>query len=88
MVSKNEAWLAGLIKVADIELVDVSRRDIEEAVGGFFRYGKGFGPASLNFGDCIVYGTAEAASVHILFKGDDFSKTDIGQVMLQGEETP
>ena len=77
MVTKNLGWIDGLIKAANLELVPVSKRDIEEAVNGFFRYGKGVNPAGLNFGDCIVYGTAKAAGASVLFKGDDFSHTDI-----------
>lgn len=85
MVTKNVAWINGLIKAADLELIDVSKRDIEEAVTGFFRYSKGLNPAGLNFGDCIVYGTAKATEVNLLFKGNDFSKTDVGKVVI-GEE--
>ena len=86
MVTKNIAWIDGLIEAADLELIGVSKQDIEEAITGFFRYGKGVNPAGLNFGDCIVYGTAKATAVNLLFKGDDFSKTDIVSVVIEGEE--
>lgn len=87
MVTKNVAWIDGFIKAADLELVGVSKRDIEEAVTGFFRYGKSLNPAGLNFGDCVVYGTAKAAEVNLLFKGDDFSKTDAGKAAIEGEKS-
>ena len=44
----------------------------------YLRYGKGTGhPAQLNFGDCFAYALAKAMDVPLLYKGDDFAKTDI-----------
>jgi ribonuclease VapC len=40
-------------------------------------YGRGQHPARLNFGDCMVYGVAKAEREALLFKGNDFSQTDI-----------
>jgi ribonuclease VapC len=41
-------------------------------------YGKGSGhPAKLNFGDCFAYTLARATGELLLFKGDDFIRTDI-----------
>ena len=40
-------------------------------------YGKGRHPAGLNFGDCFSYALAKVTGEPLLFKGDDFSKTDI-----------
>lgn len=40
-------------------------------------YGKGRHPAGLNFGDCFAYALAKAQREPLLFKGEDFSKTDI-----------
>ena len=40
-------------------------------------YGRNNHPARLNFGDCLVYGVAKAEREPLLFKGDDFSQTDI-----------
>lgn len=41
-------------------------------------FGKGRHRAALNFGDCFTYALAKAYREPILFKGDDFSRTDIG----------
>jgi ribonuclease VapC len=41
------------------------------------RFGKGNHPARLNLGDCFAYALAKARREPLLFKGDDFSKTDI-----------
>jgi ribonuclease VapC len=43
----------------------------------FLKYGKGRHPAGLNFGDCFSYALAKATGEPLLFKGDDFSKTDL-----------
>ena len=40
-------------------------------------YGKGRHPAKLNFGDCCSYATAKHLNQPLLFKGNDFSQTDI-----------
>ncbi len=40
-------------------------------------FGKGRHPAGLNFGDCFSYALAKASGEALLFKGGDFSKTDI-----------
>jgi ribonuclease VapC len=40
-------------------------------------FGKGNHPAELNFGDCFAYALAKAAGLPLLFKGDDFAKTDV-----------
>jgi ribonuclease VapC len=43
----------------------------------FRRFGKGRHPAGLNFGDCAAYALASTRGEPLLFKGEDFSKTDI-----------
>jgi ribonuclease VapC len=43
----------------------------------FERFGKGRHPAGLNFGDCATYALAKARGLPLLFKGEDFSKTDL-----------
>jgi len=48
-----------------------------EAVDAYRRFGKGRPPASLNFGDCMTYAVAALAGEPLLFRGDDFSQTDV-----------
>lgn len=47
------------------------------AAEGYRRFGKGRHPAGLNFGDCFSYALAIREHVPLLFKGDDFIKTDV-----------
>ena len=43
----------------------------------FLRFGKGRHPARLNCGDCASYALAKSRRIPLLFKGADFSRTDI-----------
>ena len=62
---------AGIQVVAqDVELTEAARH-------GFLRYGKGRHPAGLNLGDCASYALAKVRNLPILFKGEDFPKTDL-----------
>lgn len=47
------------------------------AIDAWLRYGKGCHPASLNFGDCLSYATAQLAEEPLLCIGNDFSQTDL-----------
>jgi ribonuclease VapC len=66
-----------LMKMSGIEIVPVDRNLAAAAVNAFDRYGKGRHPARLNLSDCFAYGLAKSRNLPLLFKGDDFSKTDI-----------
>ncbi len=61
-----------------IEIVPTTTADAETALDAHSRYGKGRGhPAQLNLGDCFAYAVARRHGVALLFKGEDFDKTDI-----------
>jgi len=62
---------------AGIELVSVDIEQAQIARRAFKEYGKGRHPAGLNFGDCFPYALAKSRNDTLLFKGNDFSKTDI-----------
>ena len=47
------------------------------AHGAWRRYGKGRHPAGLNFGDCFSYALAISLRLPLLFKGEDFARTDV-----------
>lgn len=49
------------------------------ALAAFERFGKGSGhPAQLNLGDCFAYAIAKRHGIKLLYKGNDFSQTDLG----------
>jgi ribonuclease VapC len=60
-----------------VEVMVVTRDQVEAAREGFRRFGKGRHPAALNFGDCFSYGLAKVLAESLLFCGEDFSKTDV-----------
>jgi ribonuclease VapC len=62
---------------AEIALVPFDADQAEIARRAFDRYGKGRHPAALNFGDCFAYALSKASGEPLLFKGDDFSHTDV-----------
>ena len=62
---------------AEIELVPVTAEQLTAARRAWRRFGKGNHPAALNFGDCFAYALAETTGEALLFKGEDFSLTDI-----------
>jgi len=62
---------------ANIGLVPVDRKQATIARRAYKEYGKGRHPAGLNFGDCFSYALAKAKNDVLLFKGNDFSKTDV-----------
>ncbi len=69
--------LDALIARVGMQVIAMDAVLAETARRAFLRYGKGRHPAALNFGDCASYALAKHHNVPLLFKGDDFSQTDI-----------
>jgi ribonuclease VapC len=65
------------IAKAQISLVSVDEEQANLARRAFRKFGKGRHPASLNFGDCFSYALSKAMQEPLLFKGNDFSQTDV-----------
>ena len=66
-----------LLERAEVELVPVTVEQLEAARRAWRRFGKGNHPAALNFGDCFAYALARTTGEPLLFKGEDFARTDI-----------
>ncbi|WEX74638.1 type II toxin-antitoxin system VapC family toxin [Sinorhizobium numidicum] len=62
---------------AGVEIVAVDAEQIAVARRAWRSYGKGRHPAGLNYGDCFSYALAKTRNEPLLFKGDDFSRTDM-----------
>lgn len=70
--------LDALLQRLEIRVVPMSPAAASLARGAYARYGKGVGsPSVLNYGDCLSYGVAMALREPLLFKGDDFARTDV-----------
>lgn len=68
-----DSWLARM----GVAVMPVSERQGRLALDAYRAFGKGRHPARLNFGDCFAYALAKDLGQPLLFKGGDFSLTDI-----------
>jgi ribonuclease VapC len=68
-----DAWIGA----RRISVVPVNYALAQMAADAFARYGKGRHPAGLNFGDCFAYALARSLNAPLLFKGEDFARTDV-----------
>jgi ribonuclease VapC len=66
-----------LIQDAGFQIEHFTAQHLELAREAYARYGKGRNNAGLNYGDCFSYALAKATGLPLLFKGSDFSKTDL-----------
>jgi ribonuclease VapC len=77
-VARVQSDLDVFLSAAKISVVEIGGAEASEALSAFARYGKGQGhPAQLNLGDCFAYAAAKTNKTALLFKGNDFSETDI-----------
>jgi ribonuclease VapC len=74
---RGAAEVDGTLADGGIEIVPVTPGQARLAAEAYDRFGKGRHPAALNFGDCFSYALAKERSEPLLFKGDDFARTDI-----------
>jgi ribonuclease VapC len=73
----RRAMLDRFLVEFSVQLEPVTVEQARLARLAFRAFGKGVHPAGLNFGDCFTYALATAFNEPLLFKGDDFSKTDL-----------
>lgn len=77
-MEEARADLRDFLDMAGIGIVGVSAADADMALLAFSRYGKGGShPAQLNMGDCFAYAVARGRDIPLLYKGNDFSHTDM-----------
>jgi len=62
---------------AGIAIEPVTEEQAHVARQAYTDFGKGRHPAGLNFGDCFAYALAKITGEPLLFKGNDFKKTDV-----------
>jgi len=73
-----EAAVEDFLKRAAIDIVPIEEADGKLAARAFRDYGKGRGhPAQLNLADCLSYACAKNRGMSLLYKGDDFARTDL-----------
>jgi ribonuclease VapC len=79
--SRLERFLA----LSAAEVVAVTAHHASLAIDAFRSFGKGRHPAGLNIGDCFSYALAKASDLPLLYKGGDFSRTDIRAALATAE---
>ncbi|RTM06832.1 MAG: type II toxin-antitoxin system VapC family toxin [Hyphomicrobiales bacterium] len=73
-----EAAIEAFLREAEVEVVPIESSDAKLAMQAFSDYGKGRGrPAQLNLADCLSYASAKSRGMPLLYKGNDFSHTDL-----------
>ena len=75
-----------LLHKARIEIVLINEEQFELARRAWREFGKGRHPAGLNIGDCYSYALSKLSGEPLLFKGGDFSKTDIQSAVPQTQQ--
>lgn len=70
-------WVASAVDGLDIRVVDVTAEHALIAARALEDYGRARHLAGLNYGDSFAYALAKATGEPLLFKGGDFSRTDV-----------
>jgi len=77
-VGQTQQLFEELIIALRLVIVPVTEQHARAALSAFNLYGKEQGhPTALNFGDCFSYALAKISAEPLLFKGNDFSETDV-----------
>ena len=79
-----QARLEAFAQTLRIEIVAFTPAHAERARAAYRRFGKGNHPAKLNFGDCLAYALSATSGEPLLFKGDDFTHTDVTPAWTPG----
>ena len=75
--------VVNIIQDRSVEIAPFTDLQQQIAADAHRKFGRGSGhPAKLNFGDCFAYALAKERGEPLLFKGGDFSKTDIASAVL------
>jgi ribonuclease VapC len=69
-----------LLSKAGMQIEPVTAEHAELARQAWRRFGRGRHPAALNYGDCFSYALSRATGEALLFKGSDFTQTDVAAV--------
>jgi ribonuclease VapC len=70
-----------LVEEVGIGIVDFDKAESLRSCEAYRRFGKGNHPAGLNMGDCAAYALAKSLDVPLLFKGNDFARTDVRRAL-------
>lgn len=75
------AVVSDFLREIEIHVVPFTPEMARIASEAYLAFGKGRHPARLNFGDCCAYALARVSGQPLLYKGDDFARTDVTSVL-------
>ena len=73
--TSDDSWFKTWLNAAEIQ--PAAETSWQDALDAFWLYGRGHHPAKLNMADCFAYALAKSLNAPLLYKGNDFSQTDI-----------
>ena len=76
-VPTARAHVQEFLETGGFRFVGIGERELDLAADAYAQFGKGRHPAALNMGDCFAYACAKANGATLLYKGEDFAKTDL-----------
>ena len=76
-VPTARAHVRRFLDAGRFQFVALGEREAEVAADAYAQFGRGRHPAALNMGDCFAYACAKANRAKLLYKGEDFAKTDL-----------
>lgn len=82
----DAARVDAFLRHGDVRIVPFDDQLASMASAAYMRFGKGLHPARLNLGDCVSYALAQSLDEPLLYKGNDFSKTDVRSALAEGVE--
>lgn len=76
-VPTARAHVRRFLDAGRFQFVGIGEREAEIATDAYAQFGKGRHPAALNMGDCFAYACAKTNDARLLYKGEDFARTDL-----------
>jgi ribonuclease VapC len=77
----GSARLSALLRESRMTTVAFDEPQSNLAFDAYRRWGKGNRPAGLNLGDCVSYALAKSLNAPLLYKGEDFARTDVRRAL-------
>lgn len=78
--TEGKVRLEELLEAGGVRTVAFDETQANLAHEAWKQFGRGNSPARLNFGDCLSYALAKQTDRKLLFKGNDFKRTDLGAI--------
>lgn len=82
-LDEAQTLVRDFVGATGMTIVPIDADTAEMAIDAHREYGKGVHAAELNMGDCFAYACTKQNDAKILFKGDDFSETDLKDATLE-----